>query len=181
MLQKPIRQAVNDKITSGKAASMMIRFVNNNHRAGFGAIELLTVLAVIAILAAVAVPAYDYAVRKARRTEGRTALTTLMQQQERHYTQHSTYVAFSADVATDTAPESRPGWFKWYSADSPKDSAYEISARRCEGQSVRECILLSATPGSSLVGVAFRDGECGVLSLRSDGSRTASGSGKDCW
>lgn len=182
MLQKTLQKtkaddndASSERLTIGRGAC--------KREAAFGLIEVLIVLAVMVILAAIAIPSYDYAVRKARRTEGRTALTSLMQQQERHYTQHSTYVAFSADAGANSPSPSgvSSGGFKWHSAESAAESAYEISARPCEGQSLRECVVLTATPGSALVGIAFRDRECGALSLRSDGRRAASGGGRDCW
>lgn len=59
---------------------------------GFTLIELVIVVALIAVLAAVALPSYQDSVRKARRTDARTALTTVAQVMERYNTERNTYV-----------------------------------------------------------------------------------------
>ena len=59
---------------------------------GFTLIELMIVVAVIALLAAVALPSYQDSVRKARRTDARGALTTVAQLLERYNTERNTYV-----------------------------------------------------------------------------------------
>ena len=58
---------------------------------GFTLIELMIVVAVVAILAAIVLPSYQDSVRKARRTDARGALTTVAQLMERYYTQTNTY------------------------------------------------------------------------------------------
>ncbi len=77
---------------------------------GFTLIELMIVVAVIGILAAVAFPAYTDSVLKGRRAEGRAALLDLMQQQERDMTQRNCELGFTSDesgVATATTPSPR--------------------------------------------------------------------------
>ena len=65
---------------------------------GFTLIELMVVVAVIGILAAIAYPSYTEAVLKGRRAQARTALLELMQQQERYMTQRNAYLAFSLSL-----------------------------------------------------------------------------------
>ena len=50
---------------------------------GFTLIELMIVVAIVAILTSVAYPAYTSSIIKGKRAEARAALTELMQQQER--------------------------------------------------------------------------------------------------
>lgn len=67
---------------------------NANRRArnrGLTLIELMVVVAIIGILAAVVVSAYDSSVRKSRRNGAESDLTTLAQYMERIYTENSTY------------------------------------------------------------------------------------------
>jgi type IV pilus assembly protein PilE len=138
---------------------------------GFTLIEIMAALAVLALLAAIGYPSYRESVRKARRAEGRAALMQAMQQQESHYLRHGTYAAFSSGQANG---------FKWYSGSNPQSSAYEISASACDGQSIGDCVLLTAQPGTEKVHHGQRDDACGSLMLSSTGKQAASG-GADCW
>ncbi|MGV3740842.1 MAG: type IV pilin protein [Burkholderiaceae bacterium] len=140
--------------------------------AGFSLLELMVVLVILAILAAFQYPSYKESVRKARRAEGRAALADAMQQQERFYSQQSTYAAFSAGG---------PNGFKWYSGDTPKASSYELLGEACKDDSLKNCIVIKAMPGTARVNASFQDDLCGELSLASNGIKSASGTGNDCW
>ena len=61
--------------------------------AGFTLIELLITVAIIAILAAVAMPAYLEQIRKSRRADAITALSHIQQAQERWRANNATYTA----------------------------------------------------------------------------------------
>ena len=150
--------------------------MRQNTRQGFTLIELMIVLAVAAILAAIAYPSYQESVRKTRRAEGRTALMQLMQQQERFYSQHTRYIAFSS--ASTDANEKR---FKWYSADSAASSSYEISAAACSDDVIQNCVALTAKPGTEKVNKGYKDPACGELTLTSTGIKKASGTAALCW
>src|ERR1044072_5455157 len=137
---------------------------------GFTLIELAIAMAGFAILAVVAYPSSRHAVRKAKRTEGKAALMQLMQQEERYYAQFTSYIAFSS---ASTDPEEKR--FKWYSGNQPHASAYEISANACVGESIRDCVILIAVPGTANVDSSFEDKDCGRLILTSTGAGSASG------
>lgn len=140
--------------------------------AGWGLIEILIALAITAIIATLAYPSYSESVRKARRAEGRAALLQLMHEQERYYARHNTYAAFS---------RSKPNGFKWYSGNAAAASAYEISADACPDETLRDCVMLTAQPGTAYVDAAFRDETCGSLRLSSDGGQEAQGGHAACW
>jgi type IV pilus assembly protein PilE len=147
---------------------------NTRPRRGFTLIEVMVVMLVIAILAAIAYPSYREAILKTRRAEGKAALMKLMQQQERYYALHASYLAFSAGTTGDA--ERR---FQWFSGDSPATSFYEIDARACDEESLRDCVILSAWPGTARVNTTYRDEFCGPLTLNSRGERTAEA--ERCW
>lgn len=140
---------------------------------GFTLIELLVVAALAVILAGIAYPSYMESVRTARRAEARSALVQLMQQQERHYTQSNTYIAFSAE-----AGDGEERRFKWYSGSSPADSAFEFLGRPCGTAPLSACIELIAIAGGNNVNVRYKDSACPQFSLRSTGEQRG---GTACW
>ena len=146
------------------------------HTRGFTLIEVMITVAIIAILASIALPSYQDSVRKARRAEARAALMQLMQQEERYYSLHTTYIAFSRTAIVGDGSQ-----FHWYSGSSAKDSGHEISGAACADEELSSCIVLSAEPGTANVNASFKDDACGTLSLSSTGVKSASGKATNCW
>ncbi|WP_402720593.1 type IV pilin protein [Janthinobacterium rivuli] len=144
---------------------------------GFSLIELLSALAIMSLLLALAVPAYHSHVVRAKRVQGQAALLRLMQQQERYYSQNNHYLAFSS-----ASPAQQSQQFPWWSGDGgAAGSAYEIEALACPGLTIGQCVLLRAMPGTSKVDAQFQDADCGVLSFSSTGQRGSSGPASHCW
>jgi len=143
---------------------------------GFSMIELMVALVVLLLLSTIAYANLGSYVVKSRRVEAQVALLELMQEQERHYSRHHTYVAFSADSAD---PDARR--FKWFSGSAAATSAYELRGQACRDAPISRCIELLAIPGSARVYAGFSDIECGTLSLDSAGRQGASGAGAKCW
>ncbi len=141
---------------------------------GFTLIELLVALIIMSLLAGIALYSYQHALMKSRRVEGRVALMTLMQEQERHYSLHTTYFAFSADL-----PEVKANGRKWFSGKTAQASFYELSAQACDDSGVRQCVQLIARPGTDKVNTSYRDPLCGTLRLDSRGHMHADADG--CW
>lgn len=141
---------------------------------GFSLIQLIIALAVVGILAGIAYPSYQEAMRKAKRAEGRAALYQLMLQQERYYSQRNSYIAFSSGSTSED--EMR---FKWFSGNSPETSAYEIKAEACLGDTIQNCVRLVAMPGTANVNANFEDPACGNLAVASTGEKDANM--PECW
>jgi type IV pilus assembly protein PilE len=137
---------------------------------GFTLIEVMIVVAVIGILAAIAYPSYQTQVAKGKRAEGRAALTQLLQDQERFLTQNNTYRAFSAGATGES--------FKTHSGETRNGAAYLLGARACAGSTIRECVQVFAVP-------QFQGGDpdVGTLTINSVGPlRGCTGSNtKLCW
>ncbi len=143
---------------------------------GFTLIELLTVLAITLVLLAIAYPGYATYVVKARRVEAQAALLELMHKQERYFTQHNTYVAFSADAVE---PEAKR--FRWWSGADAASSGYELRGEACPDQPIERCIVIKAVPGTDRVDASFRDASCQTLTLTSTGAHSADGPDPGCW
>ena len=138
-------------------------------RRGFTLIELMITVAIVAILAAIAYPAYQDSVVKAKRAEGRTALIDFMQQQERYLTQTGAYLSMAAG-ATGVP-------FKTFSGDKPANPAYKIGAEVCPGgtTTLRECVRVFAVP-------QFGDAYGGTLRITSTGTKDCTGTKSAvCW
>ncbi|MDP1998292.1 MAG: type IV pilin protein [Rhodoferax sp.] len=143
---------------------------------GFTLIELMIVVAIVAILTSIAYPAYTSSIVKGKRAEGRTALAELLQQQERFMTQTNSYCAFSNTAGTTavvagcaTVP------FKTFSGDSQAKAAYYLSADACPNSTIAECVRVSAVPIKS-------DAEAGTLQVLSTGTKTCTGNNTTvCW
>ena len=143
---------------------------------GFTLVELMIVLAIVGILASIAYPGYASYIARSRRIEGQMALLDILQQQERFYALHNTYVAFSADSDDPVAQR-----FKWWSGGEASGSAYELRGEACPDRDISECIEVKAVPGTGRVDAKFRDAECGTLTLDSIGKRGPAGGAVRCW
>lgn len=126
---------------------------------GFTLIELMIVVAIVGILAAIAFPSYQNHVTKTRRADAQSALTGFAAAMERYYTDNrNTYLGAAAGGANTGAPAA--GLFP---SEAPLDGAtkfYDLTI----ASATRNSYTLQATPKGAQAG----DGN---LQLLSNGTR----------
>ncbi|MGH8786581.1 MAG: type IV pilin protein [Cupriavidus necator] len=129
---------------------------------GFTLIEVMITVAVIAILAAVAIPNYSRHVVRSHRAAIESFMLEVSGAQERYLVDNRAYAANLGTLGM-SVPAAQATRY---------DVAVTPNAALPPGYSI------VATPkGSQVAG----DADCGSLTLTSAGAKSASGSGTDCW
>jgi len=128
---------------------------------GITLLELMIVVVIVGMLAAIAYPSYRAQVMKTYRADGKQALMDISQQLERCYTRFSSY--------------NNAGCAVTFPVDS-KEGHYTVTATALTASA----FTLDATPQ----GGQGSDTKCGVLRLTStgvEGSQGASTDTNNCW
>lgn len=121
---------------------------------GFTLVELMIVLVIAAILAAIAYPSYQDFVIRSNRADGYSLINEVMQAQERFFTEQITYTADLQDIGYATVD------------DVPSDDGnYLVSAAACGGATIAQCVIVTGVAQ----GPQAVDGN---LSLNSRGATT---------
>jgi type IV pilus assembly protein PilE len=123
---------------------------------GFNLFELLLVLAIISMLAAIAYPVYTHAIIKTRRTEAKIALLHLANRMEVYYLENNN------SYAGANLPDL--GFKK-----ETDNNFYELSLN-----STSQHYELTAT-------ARFTDAECHCFMLNELGEKTSTGNLQQCW
>jgi len=140
---------------------------------GVTLIELVIVMIIIGILAAIAIPSYRNYVMRSQRSDAKDAVLALATQQEKHYLQCNTY-ATAIDAATSCADGelqgaavSKNGWYG-LAIDAASATAFSVSATAINGEN------------------QYQDTDCRTFAVDQAGVRTAEDAGgadntDECW
>ncbi|BAV96994.1 type IV pilin protein [Lysobacter enzymogenes] len=135
---------------------------------GFTLIELMIAVAIVGILAGIAYPAYNDAIRKSRRAQAKADLAELSQRAERWYTAKNSYAGFFAKVKADNLDYSP--------RDRPRAEAFYAISRDGGADAADNTFVLTAAPQGDQV----KD-VCMSLSVDAAGKKTTNSSRTDCW
>ena len=137
---------------------------------GFTLIELIIAIAIIGVLAALAIPAYQESTAKTRRSDAQGALLGLTSALERFYTENNSYLE-AADSGADTGAPAAT----LYPSQAPIDGNskyYNLTIQAATGTTY----TLAATP---IVGTVMDGDSCGTFTITSAGVK---GAGQTtCW
>jgi len=135
----------------------------NKSNRGFTLVELMIVVAILAIVVAWGYSSYRGTVLKAHRAEGIGELLTIADKLERYYASEGTYEDATVGASANAVhPSSSVNGYYSFSITSADAVQYTIAAAPQGGQT--------------------DDAKCGTFTLTSLGTRTASGTLPDkCW
>lgn len=156
---------------------------------GFTIIELLIVIVIVSILAALAIPSYREYVMRSHRTVAKVALQDLLTRQESYAVDHKSY---AADFERLGVAGSGAAGVAYVTTDgvisrNVSNALYSFALKKNTGSSVSTCVF-DASPtalGFSLIATPVgsnTDTKCGTLCITSGGDRGANpGVVADCW
>lgn len=146
-----------------------------NHSKGFTLIELMIVVAIITIVAAIALPAYSDYVTRAKRADGKTALATLQLAQEKV---RANCPFYAQGISTVTSCGATASATTMAGDTTSPDGYYTLSVS--SATATASTYVLVATPTATQL-----DPECGNLVINESGEKavtgTASATPDRCW
>ncbi len=128
-------------------------------QSGFTLTELMIVVIIVGVLAAIGMPMYSDYSRAAKRADATQALTQMAQLQERFFTDNNSYAVNATQLGFASNTPTTTGGY-WQMQVTAGGNTYS----------------LQATPAGN-----HTDPDCTSLTLDSTGTQGHTGTGSDCW
>ena len=141
-----------------------------NRNKGFSLIELMVVVAIVAIILSIAIPAYTDSVRKSRRAAAASELGKLQMAQERWRADHATYGTLANVGGVATLP---PGHYTVAVATPGGNCASGVAAANTNSFSIT-ATAAGAQASDTQCATMTITSLCGVITKSSTGGGT-------CW
>lgn len=142
---------------------------------GFTLIELMIVVAIVGVLAAIAYPSYTDYVMRSRRTDAKAGLTAVAQAMEKFYTERMTYSGAVLGTGSGTmAPALSQDNF--YSIEFDSNPTGAVCGGTTTTSPSANAFRLCATPRT---GTPQATDSCGIFSLSNTGVKTPTTA--RCW
>jgi type IV pilus assembly protein PilE len=140
---------------------------------GFSLIELMVVVAIVAVVMAIAFPSYDRYVVRTKRAIAQNALLQVADRQQQFFMDNKRFAASLANLGFAANP--------WVVDD---DGASTVAG---DADAVYSVTLTNVTQttwtatAAPLNGQLSRDADCGSLSITQAGAKASAGGGSNCW
>jgi type IV pilus assembly protein PilE len=126
---------------------------------GFTLIELMIVVIVIGVLAAIAFPNYQESVRKGRRGGAQADMAELAQNLERWHTANNTYATYVVPARLQRSPQQGPIFYT-LAVNPQTQTAFTITATRVNAQATDRCGNLTLNQAGTKGVTMATVGEC---------------------
>ncbi len=134
-----------------------IMYTSSSKEKGFTLIELMIVVAVVALLLVITLPAYNGYTERARRGDAKSSLLSAQLKQEKWRANHTTYGALS-DIWTGTS--SNEGFYTMAVVGTPNGAEFVMTATPTGAQSGDDCGTFAINQDGPLHSSPYASADC---------------------